>query len=125
MCRVLVVEDEADDALWLMAMLAPHGYEVRLVYDGSKALASAHEFQPSVVILDYKMPLMGGADVAWQFHSDAAMKGVPIIICTGLYDGTLAAQFPPARQTLPILEKPVSAERLHEVLEAALANGQS
>jgi CheY-like chemotaxis protein len=120
MCRVLVIEDEADDALWLMAMLAPRGYEVRLVYDGSKALASAQEFQPSVVILDYKMPLMGGADVAWQFHSDAELKSVPIIVCTGLYDSTLAAKFPPTPRTLPILEKPVSAERLHEVLQAAL-----
>ena len=48
------------------------------------------------------------------------MKGVPIIVCTGLYDATMAAKFPPAARSVPILEKPVSPERLHEVLQAAL-----
>jgi CheY-like chemotaxis protein len=69
MCRVLVVDDNADAALSLAMLLRILGQDVRTAPDGHAALATAQEFPPDVAFLDIGMPGMSGYDLARAFRA--------------------------------------------------------
>jgi DNA-binding response OmpR family regulator len=63
-CRVLVVDDDADTAYSLRAVLSLWGYDVRTAATGPDALSAALEYQPEAVLLDLAIPGLDGYDVA-------------------------------------------------------------
>lgn len=71
MARVLVADNDSD-ALDLVVMdLRLEGHTVTGVPDGDSALALVGEFQPDVVVLDYRMPPgPTGLAVATQLRRD-------------------------------------------------------
>jgi CheY-like chemotaxis protein len=60
---VLVVDDEADIRATVADALAEEGYAVVVAENGADALKLAQSFQPQVILLDMKMPVMDG----WAF----------------------------------------------------------
>ncbi len=62
--RVLIVEDNADCAESLRAVLLTDGHEVHVVHDGPAALTSLDDFHAEVVLLDVGLPRMDGYMVA-------------------------------------------------------------
>lgn len=68
--RILVVDDNKPAAEGLGKLLKIKGYEVRLAYDGTSALAVAKEFDPRAVVLDIGLPDMDGYEVARKLRSD-------------------------------------------------------
>jgi CheY-like chemotaxis protein len=79
----MLVDDHPLMTLALGRYLEKVGFEVEQVNDSPRALRVAHTFQPHAMILDYQMPGLSGADVAWQFESDPVLQTVPIMICSG------------------------------------------
>lgn len=61
--RVLVVDDELFVGELLKEYLAIIGYEVEAVSNGRDALSSIQQSPPHIVILDIRMPGMGGMEV--------------------------------------------------------------
>lgn len=61
--RVLVVDDEADLRLAILVLLEAHGYEVRGVESGERALEVLADHGADVVVLDIHLPGMNGTDV--------------------------------------------------------------
>jgi PAS domain S-box-containing protein len=61
--RVLVVEDHADSAEGLAALLRISGLEVEIATDGPSALARCRDFRPDLVLLDIGLPGMDGYEV--------------------------------------------------------------
>lgn len=57
---MLVVDDFADAAETLAAVLEFDGYVVRTAYDGDEALSVVEQFQPHCVVLDINMPGLDG-----------------------------------------------------------------
>jgi DNA-binding NtrC family response regulator len=112
--RILAIDDDPATTGALRKLLEKKGFEVREENDSTRALAAAREFQPHVVILDYLMPRVHGGDVAWQLASDATLRDVRVIICSGVADWDLATKLPPAR--IPILAKPINADALLALL---------
>jgi DNA-binding NtrC family response regulator len=60
---VMVVDDEQAMLEWLSILLEQHGYRVRCFSNGEKALQSATEEMPDIVVVDIKMPGIGGLEV--------------------------------------------------------------
>jgi len=81
--RILVVDDEEEAMLPVMAALRGAGYDVCTATDGWEGLAKARRERPDLVLLDVKMPQMDG----WTFmkfvraHRDLA--AIPVIFLTG------------------------------------------
>ena len=114
---ILVVDDDNDVRAMIKRALQELGYPVLEANDGPTALALFDEQKPSLVILDYMMPGMDGAEVARQIASrDAEM---PIIFSTG--HGALRELRKAAGEDVSILEKPFALSELSALIEERLA----
>lgn len=69
MARILIVEDEALIALSLAMTFRQRGHEVRTAGDGVEALEALTDFRPTVVVSDYAMPRLGGAELTRRMQA--------------------------------------------------------
>ena len=91
--RILLAEDNADDLELTLAALEESGLaaQVAVVRDGSEALdylycrgsfAGRSTNNPVVLLLDVKMPRVGGIEVLRAVKSDAQLKTLPVVMLT-------------------------------------------
>jgi DNA-binding response OmpR family regulator len=80
MKRILVVDDEEGIRQLYKEELEDEGYEVELAERGEKALEKISKAKPDAIILDLKMPGMGGLEVLERIREQD--KDLPVIICT-------------------------------------------
>ena len=120
--HILIVEDESDIRRMLRALLEDEGYTVGEAVDGADGLAviraSAH---PLIVLLDYKMPRMNGAEMLQAVMADPQLAGRHTFI---FITANLLAFSPELLQLLaaaaiPVVEKPFSIAVLLEKIERA------
>jgi DNA-binding NtrC family response regulator len=78
---VLVVDDEEDFASALTARLTLKGFNARAVTSGEEALPAIVNSPPQVVVLDLKMPDLGGLEVLEGIKSFS--QDIEVIILTG------------------------------------------
>jgi two-component system, NtrC family, response regulator GlrR len=78
---VLVVDDEADLLQIVSDRLAAAGYQVLTARDGIEALARAREAHPGCIILDLKMPRLGGFEALPEIRQ--AVPAAYVIVLTG------------------------------------------
>ena len=91
--RILLAEDNANDAELTLAALGEQGMAagVVVVRDGTEALdylfrrgawSARGPEEPCVVVLDIKMPKMGGLEVLRAIKSDETLKSLPVVMLT-------------------------------------------
>lgn len=81
--RLLIVDDEADVARGLKALLEARGYEVELFYDGRQVLARLEQDPvPDLILLDYAMPECDGQEVLASLRSNMRCKNLPVLVAT-------------------------------------------
>jgi CheY-like chemotaxis protein len=116
--NVLVVEDEALTALTLKTLLEDAGYRVLgPVGRIDEALDLLRTLRPDAAVLDVNLFGLTVDPVA------ATLKdmGVPFLFCTGYQAaGATGVQFP----TVPVLSKPVHANRLLSAVGVLMADGE-
>jgi two-component system response regulator (stage 0 sporulation protein F) len=81
--RVLVVDDELFVGELLKEYLSIIGYEVTAVSNGVDALSVIHQSQPHIVILDIRMPGMGGMEVLKNIKEKNVTTGVIMLSAYG------------------------------------------
>jgi len=84
MARVLIVDDNQQNAELLEAHLDGTGYETRVAMNGDDALRTAQEWAPDVVLLDVMMPKVSGFEVCQRLRADPATQAVGVIMVTAL-----------------------------------------
>ncbi|HEV2865148.1 MAG TPA: response regulator [Allosphingosinicella sp.] len=114
---ILVVDDDASVRATIAQALGALGYAVREADDGAAAIAAVRESAVSLVILDYVMPGMDGAEVARQIG--AVDEDLPIIFSTG--HAALRALRASAGEDVQILAKPFTLDELDSLLRERLA----
>ncbi|MES2178204.1 MAG: HD domain-containing phosphohydrolase [Gemmatimonadota bacterium] len=82
--RVLVVEDDPQNARLLSRLLTMDGFVVSAVHDGEAALSAVGAQPPDVILLDWMLPKVTGIDVCRQLKDDASTRLIPIVLITGL-----------------------------------------
>jgi len=90
---ILVVDDEPGSAEVLSLILAEEGYRTFFAVNGQLALARAREVLPDLVIVDYMMPLMDGAQFARALHAEPALAATRIVLNSGLPESAVREQF--------------------------------
>ena len=81
--RVLIVEDHADSAHTLEALVALDGHEVRNVRDGATALDLVGRFRPDVLLVDVGLPGMDGFEVARRLRATESTRNSLLVAVTG------------------------------------------
>lgn len=82
---VLIADDNADAAETLARILETAGHAVRVVYNGTAAMAAALIDPPDVLLLDIGLPGADGWQVARRVRTGLAGRGCLIVAVTG-YD---------------------------------------
>jgi PAS domain S-box-containing protein len=78
--RILLVDDNADAAESLAALLRAVGHEVVVAPDGPRALAAVRDWRPDVAVLDLGLPVMDGFELAGRLRAACAPR---LIALTG------------------------------------------
>jgi PAS domain S-box-containing protein len=117
--RILVVDDNRDAADSLALLLRALGHEVRVMYDGPSAIATAQEQMPEVVMLDIGMPVMNGYDVARALR--AGHSRLTLVAVTG-WGHDAAKRQAQAAGFDHHLVKPVAESMLVEMLARVAAD---
>ena len=91
--RIMLVEDNLNDIDLTLAALEEHhiANEIVVTRDGAEALdylycrgqfAGRDDGLPAVVLLDIKMPKVGGLEVLRQMKADVTLKNLPVVMLT-------------------------------------------
>src|ERR1041384_6360255 len=82
--EILVVDDDAMSRRLLAQLLTAAGYKCRACKDGFEALDITHAKPPSLLLLDFDMPGLNGAEVLTCLRSDhnPAVAQIPVIMLT-------------------------------------------
>jgi sigma-B regulation protein RsbU (phosphoserine phosphatase) len=80
--RVLVVDDELPNRLYLRKLLEARGCEVFDAPDGLTALEVALKVQPDLVLVDVIMPEMNGFELCGKLRDAPRTSHIPVIMVT-------------------------------------------
>jgi signal transduction histidine kinase len=81
--RVLIVDDNDDNAASLGLLLRALGQDVYTASDGPTALKLIRAHRPDVVLLDIGLPAMDGYEVARQCRQDPRLDSTILVAMTG------------------------------------------
>jgi carbon storage regulator CsrA len=83
-CRVLVVDDDANERELLAGLLEMSGWDVATAGDGDQAIEylSSHEL-PDFVLMDMQMPRCDGAQTIRRIRNDPDMANVTVFVVSG------------------------------------------
>lgn len=81
---VLIADDDPDILTLLAEVLELEGLRVLLAGDGETALKLARTAKPSLILLDWRMPILDGMDVLREVRAseDPALREVPVVMLT-------------------------------------------
>ena len=83
--QILVVDDDSASRKLLARMLSSAGYSCRETDNATDALDLVHQEQPNLLLLDFKMPGIDGAEALKRLRADPnpAIAQMPVIMLTG------------------------------------------
>ncbi len=83
--KILIVDDDQTDRVFLEALLRGHGYVVDGATNGAAALERLRRERFDLVISDILMPLMDGFQLCKACKSDESLRTIPILMYSGTY----------------------------------------
>jgi DNA-binding response OmpR family regulator len=114
--RILIVDDATDFCEALALLLAAEGYDCAVAQNGQHAIELLPQHPPDLVMIDWEMPIMNGAEFLRNKILHPELQGVPVIVVSARdvrsTAKTLGASF---------LLKPFALERLLPLIENLLA----
>ncbi|MDE2605721.1 MAG: response regulator [Burkholderiales bacterium] len=113
--RILVVEDDPDVRRVIVECLGLIGYQVTEAANGGEALAQLAAARPDLMVVDYAMPDMTGAELVSEARKIAG--DVPVVLATGYADMAAVERLAGRPR---ILRKPFDIAQLGEAVGGAL-----
>lgn len=68
-CRILVVDDTKENRILLVKLLEPVGFEVREAANGIEGISIWESWQPHLIFMDTRMPIMDGLEATKQIRA--------------------------------------------------------
>jgi CheY-like chemotaxis protein len=118
---VLVVDDDADVRQFLVEALRTFGYHVLEAEDGYAALSLLAKSSPHLVIVDYAMPGLTGAEMVRELR--LKRPDLPILFASGYAE--TAAMEAVVDENTSVLRKPFEISKLQRIMTKLLQRSQS
>ena len=116
-CKVLIVDDNADNRYLLVSYLKPLGFITEEAENGAVGLTKAEIFQPDIILLDLMMPVMNGREMAENIRQHDRLSDV-VIFAISANSKSITSYEP--LDCNAFISKPVNLEHLLELLETHL-----
>ena len=84
MTTVLIVEDDDRNRKLARDVLDAAGFRTLVAATGAEGIALAREHRPDVILVDLRLPDMGGAEAARALSDDARTALIPIVAMSAL-----------------------------------------
>lgn len=120
-CKVLVVDDDRDNADTTVMLLNLWGHEADAAYSAEDALSKTKAFDPDVIVVDLGLPITNGLDLArelQQLSPEAKLVAITAFTAGDIVRRSRNAGFE------KVLFKPAPASRVQEAVEAECATTQ-
>lgn len=116
-CLVLVADDTEDTRELYAQALREAGFRVLQAVDGCEAFEKAAAWLPDVIVIDYAMPRMDGAEAVQKLAREQHTMHIPVVMISAYAD-----ELPDrvTRSCTVCLSKPCDAEDLVRVVRLAL-----
>lgn len=114
--RIVIADDDPDTrAMYAWGMRAA-GWLVTEAVDGYEAIEAAATLRPDAIVMDLRMPGLGGVDAVVRLKLDVRTRTIPVIACSGI---DRAEAEPQARRAgcEAFVAKPCSPDELCAVLD--------
>ena len=112
--RILLVEDNETNRSLLTQLLEPVGFEIRGAENGRIAVHHAKLWKPDLILMDMRMPIMGGLEATRQIK--AKQPEIPIIALTaGAFEHNRTEAI--AAGCDDFMTKPVNVQVLFQLLK--------
>ena len=84
--RILVAEDNEVNIMLIEAILKSFGVELEIAKNGQEALDIVGDFKPDIILMDMRMPVMGGVQATRLLKNSEAYCDIPVIALTANAD---------------------------------------
>ena len=121
--RILVAEDNEVNLALILDMLSIQGHEVTVARNGQEAIDLAQSHRPELILMDIKMPVMGGLEAMRQLRDIPEFAQTPIIALTAS-TGSEAEDLQVTAGCTEHLAKPIQTKELFEILDRYLGKGE-
>lgn len=82
--KILIVEDELALNEAYELILKKEGYDVKVAYDGQEALEIVKNMSPDLILLDLRMPRVGGIEFLSKYELSKKHPDVKVIVFSNL-----------------------------------------
>lgn len=123
--KILLVEDNGINRLYIETLLEDSGYEVAGAGNGQEALAELDRGLPDIILMDVQMPVMDGMECSRLIRAspDPRRASVPIVALTGYATESDRKKCIEAGMDA-FLTKPFEDEQVLGVVSETLAKGR-
>jgi len=117
--NVLIVEDDAETRNMLATLLATEGFHAVAAEDGLEALHLLRTVRhgapevPCLVLLDLRMPRLGGGEFRRAQLGDPTVASVPVAVMSGAVDAEQRAR---ALGAVATVTKPIDVDALLQIV---------
>lgn len=120
MYKVLIVDDNADQADSLARSLRLSGHTVVTAPNGREALAAVISNPPDVVLLDLLMPEMDGPSFLEVVRSYLRLQSLPVVVLTGLTDSPMIERVQTLKVNSVLVKSKASTEDIMKAIDEAI-----
>jgi CheY-like chemotaxis protein len=118
----VVIDDDQDQAELIKEVLAPEGYSVLTADNAEEGLRLSQHYHPFVIITDFGMPDMDGAELVERLKANGA-SDIPVVLVTAYPPEYVEERLDFRRLPDLIMSKPVDFDRLVETVRGYYQNG--
>ncbi len=112
--RVMIVDDRQENRTLIHNLLEPLGFIIMETVNGRDCLDQITDFAPDAVIMDLRMPVMGGNETMRHIRAMPIRQPVLIAVSASAFDHHMEQSYQAGANAF--LSKPFRIERLLEVL---------
>jgi len=84
MKKILIIDDDAWLADNYRLLLEAHGWQVTITASANEAINLIDELEPSILLLDYLLPLQSAPALLHELQSYSDTQKIPVVLCTSL-----------------------------------------